>query len=707
MSNTPAVTNNRKQEFERKARKVRAVRLIQRIWRGHQSRKALRQFLAILIDIQARAQGFVARQALFQPTPMFIKDEHHDDFPSLSAIPEHEEHQNQNTQRTRPSAKPLPPRDQFWADFNEYNEIVGTKPGMPWVQIGSHSIDFWDLWRSATTDEEDEEEFEDSPSSRDWEVVCERLGLDWVEEPGVVGKVRGAFERWFGDFEAALRGFEEEAEEEEEEEEEEGGKDEEEQDEIDRENDQEHDEAEDDSNSSQVYETAPTGMPGFESSPPVLGRKRMFNEIRGSSVSLGSSVNKRRRYDPSSEIPFTPEKPSPQARQNGTSPMAEKVDETPTRRLQASLARRQKAPVEPGTQHSQSDLLPRRRNGLLVLESRNSQFNGAEDEEDEEDLQNPSQQLLSEVDVRSPSLATREVVGLRSSPNRQLPSVERNEMTESSDGFGTPMQAPPRLDRHVAAREPLSASDTNRPHRALPASWSKGRQPASSDNLSPLPSRPPAPPRPGVSWTPNRPPQPSTAPLNQPQPNLSATRPPPSIPPTNTSFTHREPKPFPQPLSRPWPLTQSCHPSPTPSSTAHPPRAIIDPTPLIIYYTSLGHPQPAVVRAIKATNFRETNADIVLRSLAQGRGIPEDIAGVWTDEDDVWVRGLGAWLDCLTKTRERERGMGMGMGMPEREDKGWFGGDERSWRRFWELVGRHGLEEVLERRKALRAWDMV
>ncbi|KAL2257782.1 hypothetical protein VTK26DRAFT_9177 [Humicola hyalothermophila] len=335
------------------------------------------------------------------------------------------------------------------------------------------------------------------------------------------------------------------------------------------------------------------------------------------------------------------------------------VDETPTRRPRSDPGSQQ---VISDTQHHRLDSRIRRSNGLLKIEA----LDGA----DIEDGVSPLQQLLfeSSASPSKTSLASRNVPVDPQLPKRPRPGVQPgDETTDSSSAFGSPLRTPPRPYRRLPGRSPRSGSDANHSRQAPPPARSKeGQQPISSIDLPSAPSSSRPTPTPA-----SRPPAGGT-----PQPRPAAA-PPPS-------------------LGRPS--------SATPSS-----RAAIDPTPLLRKYTALGHPLPDVVRAIRATNFRDAHVDVVLRSLRRGAGVPEGIPGVWTDDDDAWVRSLGGWLDRFRERRERrERREGRGAGLlPGREDRSVFGGDERLWRGFWELVGRHGVEEVFLRRRALRAWDRL
>lgn len=59
---------------------------------------------------------------------------------------------------------------------------------------------------------------------------------------------------------------------------------------------------------------------------------------------------------------------------------------------------------------------------------------------------------------------------------------------------------------------------------------------------------------------------------------------------------------------------------------------------LVDRYVSLGYPEEVVQEAMLATTLETGDVAIVMESIMQGHGIPENIEGVWTAEDDRAVR---------------------------------------------------------------------
>jgi hypothetical protein len=70
---------------------------------------------------------------------------------------------------------------------------------------------------------------------------------------------------------------------------------------------------------------------------------------------------------------------------------------------------------------------------------------------------------------------------------------------------------------------------------------------------------------------------------------------------------------------------------------------------LVDHYVALGYPEEVVQEAMLATTLETGDVAIVMESIMQGQGIPENIEGVWTAEDDLAVRLNGdseeyAWV---------------------------------------------------------------
>ncbi|KAH6843194.1 TRF2-interacting telomeric protein/Rap1 C terminal domain-containing protein [Chaetomium sp. MPI-CAGE-AT-0009] len=506
---------------------------------------------------------------------------------------------NHHAAPTPNKTTPVLSREEFWRTFNEYNQLNDTLPG-PWVQIDRQAVDFWDLWRCATGQEPNH-------SSRDWEIIAENLGFDWIEKPHVPVHLKIAFEKHLLEFEGALREFDQwdEEEEEDDEEEEEGGHGGEEGGEgemgAEEENDEEVqavdeeggtvEEADDDETASQESDA------NFASSPPInLKRARVLSH-----TPFSSSVRKRPRYDPDIEVPETPETRTERAGQGVAGARAVAANQrTPTRRPRHAQPAR---PREMEDQYSRP--IP--------------QYDGAEDDA----LLSPSQQLRSEIEAAAiQEEPSRSAPGATSPANPPLPS-DGDEASESSDAFEA-------ID-NLPVRPPPPRHHENPHRRTLPWSKDKGKQPATA--LTPQP-----PPRAGTT------------------PTTAATQP--------TPRNH--------PLSTPHPRT------PTRTSTTTAPNPPPDPGPILKHFLGLNlYPPALIARAVRATTCHFGNTEIVLDNLVLGKGVPANMRGVWTEEDDRVLSAVG-----VGGKRDKDN---------ERALQG--------------LVKKHGREGVIMRRAFLRGLD--
>lgn len=94
------------------------------------------------------------------------------------------------------------------------------------------------------------------------------------------------------------------------------------------------------------------------------------------------------------------------------------------------------------------------------------------------------------------------------------------------------------------------------------------------------------------------------------------------------------------------------------------------------YWVQLGYASDIVAKAFEATSMHTGNVGEVMESLTQGEGIPDNLPGVWTEEDDLTLRRLAR--------------------------TGWKEFDDTK-----ELIDKHGEEVVQERIAFLRDLDRV
>ncbi|GAB1315656.1 hypothetical protein MFIFM68171_05866 [Madurella fahalii] len=653
------------------------------IWRGYRTRLDCQRTLASITSFQARANGYLTRRALAEESNDEIKSELDNSplAPDQLSITNHRPPTSGETVTSRDDADGPPPhqraaktgvtpvltKEEFRELFNHDRETTGANL-VPWAQIGRHTVDFWILWSCVTRQPHHE--------SRDWQVIAESLGYDWVAEPDMPRLVKETYEKHLLEFERAIQAFngwdarecevegEDEGEDGEEESDDEEMVDEEHQD-IDGE-----DEEEIASHGSRGGPAPSVDQDLFVSSPPLVGYKRTFKQaIRSSSISRVSSVSKRRRHNPDEEIPCTPESRLQLAGQeDDVSKMSSASRDTPSKRPRL-VSRPQKQRAEPETQdfYFGGDVQQGR-----ALEPETQNFESAMQDDGLDD----DNEALSPSELRSGMEKASPRPKVLSSANRPLPTIEVDDgMSESSDEFETMSNLTPRPSN--TSRPALNPVVTNasRPRRTLPASWSKGTQPASvAADISPPSPRRPAIVKERLSSSETPAPRPSVRNRSNGPPSTSSLTP---RPPARRSAVH------PQPGS-------SAQPNRSPNPESAKPQTF-DPSPIINHFVAQGCPASLVSRAVKATTCRQANAAAVIESLARGDGIPRDIKGVWTERDDGRVRGIASWLDAL------------GGVVPDKPSTP--GASEEKV--FWRLVEKHGVEGVLERRRFLKVWDSI
>ncbi|KAK3333075.1 TRF2-interacting telomeric protein/Rap1 C terminal domain-containing protein [Cercophora scortea] len=471
-----------------------------------------------------------------------------------------------------------------------------------------------------------------SPECRDWEAISEQLGFDWVEMPNVTNELREAYDQHLLELEELLADFSDDEEDEEED-----------RVEIKR-------EAEEDERGAPPRAHSPIpdseAQEGFASSPPL--KEQVDRSTLLSESGLAGPSNKRRRYELDDEGPST----LGQKRLRPTPPDMSYVSPIPANRFQ---------------QHSSPQRLPKLPASKRIVEPETQDFDFnhgfGEHEVDEDDITpldddditpfddgnatvSPSQQLRSELGAEFPvpPVAQRP----SAAPREHAPRVSHGPLHDSSSGsdsssesgFATSIKPlPPAVRNSLAAHR-----------RTLPPSWS------------------PAPPtRPAVT------PRQSTTNIHH---SIKSSDPPRQV---SHHYVPDSTLPHTTNMQRQKPLGPSNHAAPEPNSRAIPDRFI-----------SLGYSPRVVSTALMATSMAEGIAGIVMESLRRGDGIPNDMPGVWTAEDDRGLQLIQS-IDFGHKPRRREETELRRRAMAE---------DRR-------LRGKHGDQGIERRKSFLAALAMV
>ncbi|KAL2141906.1 hypothetical protein VTI28DRAFT_1791 [Corynascus sepedonium] len=393
----------------------------------------------------------------------------------------------------------------------------------------------------------------------------------------------------------------------------------------------------------------------FVSSPPLLGVKR----ARLPSTSpFHSSVRKRPRYDVTSEIPETPDTRTDDAAQGATgagdSAAAINLNQqTPTRGPRHAAPARQRIEVE------------------KQLPPPPGEYNGAISS----DPPTPSRQLLSESELVPSQAGLRQTLSaVLSSPKKPLPSIEHDEENESgsSDAFESVSNLP------VGRSKLFANQNENRPRRILPWFTDKSSNKAKYSPIRPTDIPQSQPQRITTTTTTT-----TTITITAAAAAAAATNPNDRVPSSSAAPTFSS---FPQ-------LTQK--------------RTAINPTPLMNHFLAQKkYPPKLIARAVMATTCQFAHTETVLDSLTQGRGIPPDIPGVWTEEEDRELRRIGGWVDALHGRMPRRSAEAATAGAGGGEEGEVRFSDERE-KVFWRLVDKHGSERVFWRREFLNDFDKL
>ena len=90
--------------------------------------------------------------------------------------------------------------------------------------------------------------------------------------------------------------------------------------------------------------------------------------------------------------------------------------------------------------------------------------------------------------------------------------------------------------------------------------------------------------------------------------------------------------------------------------------------PLSVHITNLiagGHAEADILVSLRSTSMDRSLAAVVLRSLENGRGIPENIRGIWTEKDDMDAEGGDARMIRRVREKHGENGLGGFLGRLE------------------------------------------
>ena len=469
--------------------------------------------------------------------------------------------------------KPVTKKEEFYKDIQMFYAMTGAEP-IPWVEVGNRALDLWDLWHAVTTQSE----------YRDWEEIAESLGIDWVAAPRVTHQLKAAFEKHLLEFEQVMATYSDRASE-------------------------SPDQGE---NGEASGAGARVPSEEFISSPPVVaGQKRSYGEALLPSTIVPPSPRKRRRHNTEDEIPYTPDKQS----QNTARGPDDVVLTTPLHiRMREVRSSPQQLPggsvhsVEPETQDFQFQI------GI----------------EGEERWDTPSHQLLSEnhLAIRSSQCAAPRLLvstgvhhahapqaenfspsATASSENSEFPPIEKITSLLSKQAV-TPPDVDSDSDKYFAT--PVRKSSERNPvRRSLP--WKTTAMQPPSSTQQPVRRSAPLPPKPATM---------------QPHPQVSSSTRPKHGPQGGFDRTSARASPLPRPAA-----PQAVMPPSSISSRGR--GGLSREKSAVEWFESIGYERHIVIKALEATTGDRGKAGHLMQRLADGKGMPDNEPGVWTEVDDA------------------------------------------------------------------------
>jgi hypothetical protein len=379
-----------------------------------------------------------------------------------------------------PTAVQSEDKRRFYRDLQDYLEVQQTQMYQPfamWPTIQGHTFEIWDLWRVTISQKVE-------PAERDWQLVAENLGYNWIELPTVPDDIRRCYEAQLAHFEEVMTRFDEYSDED--------------ADEV--ENEIEPDTPIREPQTQLKRGQGDISQAPYNSSPPQQpSLKRKLDSTLPADHIYPESSRKRLKVSKDSEIPSTPDD------RNGTFhlriPISAGVSPSDMRRTalpKSSRAAGRKGKEVANEEDEMEDQVPELpvlltpRRARVEPETQDFPFDPEtqnmfatpmdDDVQDSQDDMTPSQQLRSEASQRIRLQAT-------PTPKRNVksPFIIDDDDNDDDDDLGEPTPKP----RYGKGPNPLLANPDliKAKRRSLPASYSTRTQaPAPQRKSMPGPS---------------------------------------------------------------------------------------------------------------------------------------------------------------------------------------------------------------------------
>lgn len=641
----PKSDEERLKRREQEKTRTHAAKLLQRTWRGHAVRRDQAKLEAAFVPLQAMMRGYLVR--LREVDRLTKAMEANMASGEADRVSSAENHDQAEEDSQGPAMGPdgmlqhdRDAREQFYDDLEAYIEVSGAKVvGKP--LIDGRPIDLWDLFSLATQQD-------CQPEERDWAQVASELGFDPETSPALIEDMRECYHQNLAEFEETIRAYEND-------------------DGLEEGVEQPEEPACDETAQELVLTsdavTAPkqpladASFPPYHSSPPLAAskRSRQHTELLISDPGYPSDGSrKRRRLNKDVEIPPTPEEklelPHSQLRRGAahdkSSPLksrgvpngeavaissgeesddfsdagredGERVDEFPDR----------------GEPQKRRYIEPETQDWRFGMDNKQELLHSIEDDV------SPSQQLQLESDAfKSPQRVVRRgQVTVKQNANRlSLATVDARAAGET---YTRALGSEPKLAQVEAAsarvsRAPVNGKTTKRvlppeyhckPDLAVPtiasvSTYNSARNattqprpgPRLSNSVRPTGTPPVRPTNSNASWD-----KPFTC-----TPTLgvlrSASKRAPTFPPSSSKLLNGS-------IATNIPVPEVTYDA-----------AYFDAQ--IEHFQGLGYQEEHISKALHAATFQRGPMAVAIQSLAEGRGVPPDEAGIWTTSDDEDLR---------------------------------------------------------------------
>ena len=630
----PRSDNDRLKRQEQARRTARAAKLLQRTWRGHVVRRDRAQLESSIVPLQSLIRGYLLRMKNAEK----LMD-------ALEANAEPlEENQGEDAEQYEDAQEGLNPevdgndsslRDQFYEDLQDYLDVSGAEIERHPI-IDGREVELWDLFSVATQQD-------CAVEDRDWKKVAQRLGFNWTNSTECAKDLRECYDRNLAEFEEAIGSYDD-------------------QDDTARDENERMSLGDEEQGLPQTSDavTAPKEpspaplSPPYQSSSPVAGVKRSFQQSNDPQFELSypsDGSSKRRRRDRGKAIPQTPEHELGLA--GGSSSRAVVQDFSSPLRSHGLGARSHGVySVDDADDflnngihdHMQEtddlpDLAPPRKKRFIEPETQDFGVVMGDDDDIRPSIENNTGCMTDEEDV-SPSQQLQSELDAISSPARPVPVRSHGAVFANRPPFADPRPrppgGPPKTHTSASGIVTINGSTKGAVFNGIPTLKATKRSLPQQYHMQPatpaagLPSAS----APFVNGIATR----STVAASTHSLESVAQRSRHTVLMTPTRAVQSSAQ-LQKPSMRAATSSTQAPDSAHGRDEAHTPdfgAEYVDAQ--FEHFVALGYTTRHIGQAMEAASLQRGPMTVALQSLEAGKGIPRNVAGVWTDDDDYRLR---------------------------------------------------------------------